>query len=141
MEASFGADSITIAPGTSVFLFGAQIKQVKYKTLAAQWSVNDSLDELERLSETAGLEVVGRDFQTMQHPTAATFIGSGKLVELSDKVAGLSVGGVIFDEELSPAQGRNLQKALGGIFVIDRTMLILQIFAQRARTREAKLQA
>ena len=137
---SFGVDSIDLKPGTSAFLMGAYIKQTKYKTLEAQWSVDDSLDELERLSETAGLEVRGRDFQTMQHPTAKTFIGSGKVEELAAAVKALRVEAVVFDEELSPAQGRNLQVALGGVIVIDRTTLILQIFAQRARTSEAKLQ-
>eukprot|EP00966_Prymnesium_polylepis_P305204 7053110-Prymnesium_polylepis.1 len=76
----------------------------------------------------------------MQHPTASTFIGSGKVLELAAAVKALRVEAVVFDDELSPAQGFNLQKALGGVVVIDRTTLILQIFAQRARTREAKLQ-
>ncbi|EOD05898.1 hypothetical protein EMIHUDRAFT_47551, partial [Emiliania huxleyi CCMP1516] len=100
----------------------------------------DSLDELKRLCDTAGLDVRGRCCQAVQHPSAATFVGSGKLEEIRDSVEALAPGGdgggtVVFDDELSPAQQRNLQ------LTRPRPVpLRLQIFAQRARTREAKLQ-
>jgi len=105
------------------------------------------MDELERLCETAGLVVLGRDMQSMQNPSPSTFIGAGKVEQVARKLKRLgNVAFVVFDDELSPAQGRNLQKAWGGedgkseVVVLDRTQLILQIFAQRARTKEAKLQ-
>ena len=76
----------------------------------------------------------------MQNPSPSTFIGPGKLDEVAAKCKALRVKTLVFDDELSPAQGRNIAEALGdGAQVIDRTMLILFIFAQRARTREAKL--
>ena len=75
------------------------------------------------------------------HAAPAPFIGQGKLEQLAATVRSMRIGTVVFDDELSPGQGRNIQQALGGdVQVIDRTMLILFIFAQRARTREAKLQ-
>lgn len=139
--AAFGAETIKLTPGSATFLVGALIKRDRYKTLQNSWTIDDSLDELQRLSETAGLEVLGREYQTMQHPSASSFIGQGKLQELAATVSSMRITTVVFDEELSPGQSRNIQKVLGGdVQVIDRTMLILFIFAQRARTREAKLQ-
>ena len=139
-ENMFG-EMIRLRAGDRTYMMGVDIKQNKYKTLDSSWDVSDSLDELARLCDTAGLEVVGRDYQNMQHPNPSTFIGSGKVREMEAAVMELDVGTIVFDDELTPAQGRNLQKALGGdVMVIDRTMLILQIFNQRARTREAKLQ-
>lgn len=80
----------------------------------------------------------------MQHPSAPTFIGTGKIEEVNQALDRLGTGPdsaiVVFDEELTPAQGRNLAALLGGRQVLDRTQLILQIFAQRARSKEAKLQ-
>jgi GTP-binding protein HflX len=139
--AAFGAETIKLTPGSATFLVGALIKRDRYKTLQNSWTIDDSLDELQRLSETAGLEVLGREYQTMQHPSASSFIGQGKLQELAATVSSMRITTVVFDDELSPGQSRNIQKVLGGdVQVIDRTMLILFIFAQRARTREAKLQ-
>ncbi|HLI08685.1 MAG TPA: GTPase HflX [Ktedonobacteraceae bacterium] len=103
------------------------------------WSVEDSLDELASLARTAGAEVVGRMIQRLRHPDVATYLGKGKVQELSDleKVLGFDL--IIFDDELSPSQQRNLEKVLNAR-VIDRTALILDIFAQHARTREGSLQ-
>jgi len=101
--------------------------------------VSDSLDELEQLARTAGAEVAGRGVQKMESPTPATFIGSGKAREFAEKCAAEDIDTVIFDDELSAAQGRNLEKVFN-IKVLDRTALILDIFARRARTREGKLQ-
>jgi len=99
-----------------------------------------SLDELWRLAETAGLEPVQKILVRLQAWNPATLVGSGKVEELKALVAETGAGAVIFDEELTPGQGRNLEKALG-VKVADRPRLIIDIFAMRARTREGKLQA
>ena len=99
----------------------------------------EHLDELEALSQTYGLEVVGKEACSIRKIDPATFFGSGKVEELSQKAEDLDADVVIFDDEMSPNQQRNLEK----IFkrpVIDRTELILEIFSQRAQTKEAKLQ-
>ncbi|MDB6017753.1 MAG: hflX [Pedosphaera sp.] len=101
--------------------------------------MRDSLDELSELAATAGGEVVGDGSQKMEAPTAATFIGSGKAGEFARFCQGQDVDTVIFDDELSPAQSRNLERVFD-CKVLDRTSLILDIFAQRARTKEGKLQ-
>jgi len=101
---------------------------------------DESLDELVRLSETAGLEVAGRIVQTLRegvHP--ATFIGTGKVTAVKALAEETSARTVIFDDDLSPAQQRNLEKALD-LKIIDRSQLILDIFAQRARSLAGKLQ-
>jgi GTP-binding protein HflX len=99
----------------------------------------DSLDELAELAITAGGEVVGDGSQKLAAPTAATLIGPGKAEEFSKLCRRLEADTVIFDDELSPAQSRNLEKIFN-CKVLDRTALILDIFAHRARTREGKLQ-
>ncbi len=103
------------------------------------WSVEDSLSELGTLARTAGAEVVGTMIQRMRHPDVATYIGKGRAQELSDTEKQLGFDLAIFDDELSPSQQRNLEKVLDAR-VIDRTALILDIFAQHARTREGRLQ-
>ncbi|MDX2227867.1 MAG: GTPase HflX, partial [Verrucomicrobiae bacterium] len=103
------------------------------------WDVEDSLGELAELASTAGGEVVGSDFQKLEHPVAATFIGKGKASEMAAFCRENRIDVVVFDDDLSPAQGRNLSEIFK-VKVIDRTELILDIFAQRARTREGKLQ-
>ena len=103
------------------------------------WSVEDSLSELATLARTAGAEVVGTMVQRLRHPDVATYIGKGRAQELSDTEKELGFDLVIFDDELSPSQQRNLEKMLDAR-VIDRTALILDIFAQHARTREGRLQ-
>ena len=103
------------------------------------WSVEDSLSELGTLARTAGAEVVGTMVQRLRHPDVATYIGKGRAQELSDTEKELGFDLVIFDDELSPSQQRNLEKMLDAR-VIDRTALILDIFAQHARTREGRLQ-
>src|SRR6266513_1722162 len=103
------------------------------------WSVEDSLSELGTLARTAGAEVVGTLIQRLRHPDVATYIGRGRALELSDTEKQLGLDIVIFDDELSPSQQRNLEKMLDAR-VIDRTALILDIFAQHARTREGRLQ-
>lgn len=100
-----------------------------------------SLAELERLLETAGGEVFAKLVQVKEHPENATYIGSGKIKELASLCETGGVSLVVCDEELSPMQIKNLEDALGGdIRVIDRTMLILDIFALHATTADGKLQ-
>jgi len=101
--------------------------------------LDDSLSELSQLAETAGAEVVGNGTQRLEAPQPATFIGRGKADEFASLCRRQDVDTVIFDDELSPAQSRNLE-AVFECKVLDRTALILDIFAQRARTREGKLQ-
>lgn len=98
-----------------------------------------SIDELEELAHTAGAEVLGKIIQKKERPEAATFVGAGKLAEIIAFCSSQDIDLLIFDSELTPSQQRNLEK-LTGVRVIDRTMLILDIFAARARTGEGKLQ-
>jgi GTP-binding protein HflX len=104
-----------------------------------QFDPEHSLDELAGLAVAAGASVVLRVMQERPRPDPATFLGSGKVLSLAAACEELDASVVIFDNELSPAQLRNLEKALGRK-VVDRTQLILDIFARRARTREGKLQ-
>jgi GTPase len=116
-----------------VFLVGAEFRSRN------SWELRDSLDELAQLTNTAGGEVIGDGFQRLESPIAATFIGSGKAGEFAEFCRQKEVDTVIFDDDLSPAQSRNLER-LFECKILDRTMLILDIFARRARTREGKLQ-
>lgn len=99
----------------------------------------ESLEELGELARTAGAEVVGSTSQRLDHPHVATYVGKGKVEEVREASREADANVVIFDDELSPSQQRNLEKALG-LKVIDRTALILDIFATRAQTREGRLQ-
>ncbi len=103
------------------------------------WPVTESLDELERLAATAGVTCMDRVIQHLAHPHPGTLLGSGKIQEIADLVRFHDCDGVIFDLELTPGQHRNLESELE-TQVIDRTALILIIFAQRAHTREGRLQ-
>jgi GTP-binding protein HflX len=102
-------------------------------------TAEDSLEELAALAMSAGARVAERQIQSRPKIDAATFVGSGKVEELKAQVLSHEATTVIFDRELSPTQQRNLEKALD-VKVLDRTQLILDIFARRARTREGKLQ-
>ena len=115
------------------FLIGVELKS------RSAWDVSDSLDELSELATTAGAAVVGRGMQKLEAPHPGTYIGAGKAGEFARECRELGADTVLFDDELSGAQARNLEE-LFGCKVIDRTALILDIFAQRARTREGKLQ-
>ncbi|HIW11324.1 MAG TPA: GTPase HflX [Candidatus Rikenella faecigallinarum] len=101
--------------------------------------VEEYLDELRFLAETAGLETVATFLQKLPYPDKRTFVGSGKLQEIKTYLEESEISAVIFDDELSPSQTRNLEKELG-IKILDRTRLILDIFAQRATTAYAKTQ-
>lgn len=101
--------------------------------------VDESLLELKALAHTAGAEVAGKVVQARSSPDVATYVGRGKVEEIKELLHMNGAELVIFDDELTPAQLRNLEDVMG-VKVIDRTQLILDIFAQRARTREAQLQ-
>lgn len=103
------------------------------------WSTSESMKELESLSETAGIRVQKKIIQTRGKPDSSFFIGSGKADEIRSLVKELNIQVVIFNDELRPAQLRNLEEKLG-TKVVDRTQLIMDIFAGRAQTKEAKLQ-
>src|SRR2546427_4165467 len=105
----------------------------------SKWDLQDSLDELRELANSAGAEVVDTVTQKLPKPTAPYYIGRGKAESIKDSCQDQQVTSVIFNDELSPAQGRNLEN-LFARKVIDRTQLILDIFAQRARSREGRLQ-
>lgn len=105
----------------------------------SRWTSESSLAELAQLALTAGADVVGRCVQRLERPTSAYYVGRGKVQELASLRHRLGYGTIIFDDELSPSQQRNLEDALQ-IKVLDRTALILDIFAQHAHTREGALQ-
>lgn len=109
------------------------------KRSVARHHVEEHLDELERLADTAGASVVGRLTQQLDRPVPGTYLGSGKLDELRDMVVEREATLILFDDELSPAQGKNIEEVTG-TRVMDRAELILDIFATRARTAEAKMQ-
>ena len=104
-------------------------------------TVDDSLEELALLAKTAGIEVVGQTYQNLKQINPSTFIGSGKIEEILEELQYLNADVVIFDDELSPRHQRELEKRLGDkTRLLDRSALILDIFAQHARTREGALQ-
>ena len=103
------------------------------------WTVDDSLEELKQLADTAGATVIKKFIQKRPKPDPAFFIGTGKVQELALYAQQENIDLCIFDDELSPAQQRNIESVMG-IRILDRTALILDIFAQRARTNEGKLQ-
>ena len=109
------------------------------KGALARHAAAEHLAELARLADTAGANVVASITQQLERPDPATYLGSGKVEELQALVADREATLIIFDDELSPAQGKNLEEALSKR-VVDRAELILDIFATRARTAEAKMQ-
>lgn len=106
---------------------------------ARLWDVQDSLQELAQLAETAGAVVVGRTWQKRERPDSTFFVGKGKIREISLLRQQCHANLILFDDELLPSQQRNIEQELG-VKVLDRTALILDIFAQRARSHEGKLQ-
>ncbi len=123
-------------PEDKAILVGVELKGRK-----GAWTIQDSLDELSQLARTAGLAVVGRTWQKLARRDPSTWIGSGKVEEVAALMAAEDARYVLFDDELSPGQQRNLEEALGeNAQVIDRTRLILDIFSLNARSREGKIQ-
>jgi len=113
---------------------GAPLKRPGARRLA-----DEHLRELADLADTAGATVAGEILQQIDRPNPGTYLGSGKIEELRDRVTSSGATLVIFDDELSPSQGKNIEDAIG-TRVMDRAELILDIFATRARTAEAKMQ-
>ena len=126
----------TTPPRVRAFLVGVEIHSQDHLL-----TLEDSMKELALLCDTAGLEVVGELTQKLEHPNAETFIGSGKVEELKALAEDALAETIIFDNELSPRHQRELEKHIGEkIRVLDRTALILDIFAQHAHTSEGQLQ-
>ncbi|XP_047168881.1 GTPase HflX isoform X2 [Vigna umbellata] len=127
--------------GREVFEEKAYLVGVERKNDVQDFGIEESLSELAQLADTAGLLVVGSTYQKLTSPNPRTYIGSGKVSEIKSAIHALGVETVIFDDELSAGQLRNLEKIFGGdVRVCDRTALILDIFNQRAATHEASLQ-
>jgi GTP-binding protein HflX len=124
----------TETPRTRALLVGAEISGQ-----SGGWNATDSLQELALLADTAGLEVVGSIYQRLAEPFPKFFIGPGKVQEVAALREQLGAGLIVFDDELSPSQTRNLEQEFQ-VGVLDRTALILDIFAQHARTHEGRLQ-
>lgn len=125
----------TAWPAERAFLVGVQLP----KDTNGGWNVTDSLTELAELARTAGLAVAGTATQRLDTPRPTHFIGKGKVQEIKTLRNTTPYDLVVFDDELSPSQQRNLERELG-TRVLDRTSLILDIFAQHARTKEGRLQ-
>ena len=102
--------------------------------------LTEYLDELEFLAYTAGATVERRFIQKMLQPDSKTFVGKGKMEEIRDFVKENEIGTIIFDDELSPSQLKNLEREIEEVKILDRTNLILDIFAQRAQTSYARTQ-
>ncbi len=126
-------ESPTDASGEKVFLVGAALKS------RPQSDFKESLAELANLAQTAGGEVVGEGIQKLERPVSGTFIGRGKAQQFAAECHEKGAETVIFNDELTPGQGRNLEQVFNRK-ILDRTALILDIFAQRAWTKEGKLQ-
>lgn len=123
-----------------VYLVGAALKS-EQRANSIGYGVHESLEELGRLADTAGLEVVGQTYQLLDDLNPRTYVGTGKVAEIAEAIQQTGAETVLFDDELSPGQMRNLERALGKhVRLCDRTALILDIFSQRAATREGKLQ-
>ena len=122
------------APHEKGFLVGVELKRKSHL-----WRVEDSLEELAQLAHTAGIEVVGSAIQRLDARNPATYMGKGKVEEVLTWKRELGYDVLIFDDELLPRQQRNLEQELD-VKVVDRTALILDIFARHASTKEGKLQ-
>lgn len=104
------------------------------------WPIDESLAELARLAHTAGCDVVGTVTQKLDHPHTRSFVGPGKAQEIADLAREMQANTVIFDDDLSPSQQVNIEDLIDRARILDRTALILEIFAQHAESREGKLQ-
>jgi GTP-binding protein HflX len=143
LEEHFGGRRITSSktyetktPRERAFLVGIELHSEP-----SLLAVEDSLEELALLADTAGIGVVGQTYQRLDRPNSATYIGPGKVEEVKALAEELAVDVVVFDEELSPRHQRELEEVFGDdVKVLDRTALILDIFAQHAQTHEGKLQ-
>jgi GTP-binding protein HflX len=126
----------TLNPRERSFMVGVEIRSQEHLL-----TINESLAELSRLAETAGLEVVGQTTQKLDQPNVHTYIGAGKIEEIQAFVEELDADVILFDDELSPRHQRELENIFGEkVRILDRTALILDIFAQHANTNEGVLQ-
>lgn len=125
----------TVQERERALLVGVQ----KRRNGKGRWSAESSLAELAQLARTAGAEVVGRSLQRLDSPHPAHYIGAGKLTELAALRDSMGYTMVVFDDDLSPTQQRNIEERLN-VKVLDRTALIIDIFAMRARSKEGRLQ-
>ena len=126
---------------TSMSTQRALLVGVELRSISSMLTIHDSLNELEQLANTGGMSVVGRICQKLSVPNTATYIGTGKIVELIDLIETTAADIVLFDSELSPRHQRELEKIIGdNTQILDRTALILYIFANNAKTREGGLQ-
>lgn len=130
----FSGEEVSRPSSERALLVGVEIKGE-----VTDWPLENSMEELAELARTAGLEVVGRVTQALETIHPATYIGQGKVEQIQEIIATQDVDIVVFDVDLSPTQQRNLEEALN-VRIIDRTALILDIFAKHARTREGALQ-
>jgi GTPase len=131
-------DNIQRSKSRRVFLVGVILKG-QHGAAAAGLIVEEHLDELAQLADSAGSRVVGRAVQARQAPDAATFIGKGKAAEIAAAATGLGADLLLFDDDLSAGQVKALEEATG-LAILDRSGLILEIFDQRAKSREARTQ-
>ncbi|MGC9520420.1 MAG: GTPase HflX [Anaerolineae bacterium] len=131
-----------IAPPERAYLVGVEWKAIPDgKYVPDDWPVEQSLVELNRLAHTAGLQVIGYTTQKLDRPNPATYIGKGKAEEVAAQLRQRNADVVVFDDELAPRHQRELEGVFGkNVKVMDRTGLILDIFAQHAHTREGALQ-
>ena len=125
--------------GRTAFLVGLDTTAADRAGVAA-WGIEQSLDELARLAETAGLTVAGQTWQRRAGPDPRTYLGAGRLADAAHQAHAAGAGVLVFDDELTPAQLRNVEAAGGELLVLDRTALILDVFARHARSREGQLQ-
>ena len=132
--------SAAITPGAQAARDQAVVRAApKLRSDSPDFSAEESLDELRGLATSAGAEIVGEFMQHRDRPDPATIIGKGKLEEIAGAAASVSADLILFDHDLSPSQQRNIEHVINAR-VIDRTQLILDIFARHARTREGQLQ-
>lgn len=131
-----GSYYVSQSPTEHAFLVG-----IKIRGSHPLFPVEDSLEELALLADTAGMNVVGQTYQQLEHVDPSTFVGSGKISEVQQAIEELEASVIIFDDELSPRHQRELDKRFGeNVKVLDRSALILDIFAQHAHTKEGALQ-
>src|SRR2546426_5996255 len=134
----------TAEPQERAFLVAAQLKHWGSdghgtNGIGGRWNAESSLEELALLADTAGARVVGQTLQRLESRNPATYVGKGKVSEIASQRSEVDYSTVIFDDELTPSQQRNLEGELD-VKVLGRTALVLDIFAQHARTREGRLQ-
>ena len=133
MSGRFPAEEVTAEVQERAILVGVDRNR-------SDWPLEESLAELARLAETAGVEVVGTVTQRLDRPHPRTFIGPGKAEEVADLARQRDATLVVFDDDMTPSQQKNLEDLIPKTTILDRTALILDIFAQHATSREGKLQ-